>query len=924
MSNFNTTTETQALPQTGARSYLIAFIAFFTMIICMVGLAECSRITAGQLDFNNLLNAGQGVILQLLLIAAAPVALFLLFQSLIRWVHTWDLSVTMRAIFMLVAAFASYAAGMLLLPEAAQDGLALAVGGGLLIAIIFDFATARKQTDFGWTILAFLLFSAFSAAVIWTSSTENNRKERFAYSEALASPRDTAQSEQLFVQLQQTIQQDAELPFLLKAWPIKPSADSVRNYLSKLVYQQKYLFRNYNLNIYAFDRGEEAPLLLDQFDSRSKVLQEWEQSQSIPGNENLRSGYAADGAYRYILRTRINRMRDEGHTVEVFCFFTQVFPQASQIYSQIFENQEFKKLSNLYKYDFALFNGERQVVEQGRFSAASLNTAVANGQTVASAAEGRSDAVSKSADGKLRAIVGQEAPGVLQPVYLFSILFTFATAFLLLIGILARFLPFNITLLPSVKGSLGRRIHFSYLGLLAAGFIVVGVITYRHFSRTALETVQRNAELRTEAALTYLRLSSANLAPGSDSVRSVLGPRLAEFAHSLKIDADLFDANGKMVYSTREDLRRIGVLPAVMASKSSDGPVEVISKVENASFPVRYLPVLNSLRTPVGYIGLPYRLSDTQVSPEVSEFIGILASIYVFLLLVAAVVTGLVSNTITQPLIAIADKIKDVELDDINQPLTYAGDPGDEISGLVNEYNRMVDKLEKSKVVLVKLERESAWRDMARQIAHDIKNPLTTMKLSMQQLERVANDPERAIAYMKKTTGRLIEQIDSLAQTASEFSMFASLDRTPRNPVVINDLVESVFDLFTEQKEVDLQLDLPAEQYTVNADKNHLLRVLNNLVINAIQAIPSDRKGKVTVALERQGDLAVIRISDNGGGIPIEIRDRVFEPNFTTKTTGSGLGLAICKKIIEAHDGDIRFKTWDNEGTEFFVELPVI
>lgn len=924
MSNFNTTTETQTLPKNGVLSYLIAFTAFLTMMICVLGLAEFSRITAGKLDFSSLLNIGSNGKWYILLIALAPVVLFLLFQSLVRRVHSQHLSVAIRAAFMLAAAFVVYAGAMFLLPDAAQDGLVLAVGGGLLLSAVFDFATARNHTDFGWTILAFLLFSAFSAAVLWTTNVENDRQERFSYSEALSNPRDTAQAEPLFAQLQQTIQQDAGLPFLLKAWPIKPSADSVRNYLSKLVYQQKYLFRNYNLTIYAFDRGEEAPLLLDQFDTRSKVLQQWEQSQMVPGNENLRSGYAADGAYRYILRTRINRMRDEGHTVEVFCFFFQVFPQESQIYSQIFENQEFKKLSNLSRYDFALFNGDRQIVEQGRLASSSLNTPVNNGQTVASEVPGRSDAVSKSADGKIRAIVGHEASGVLQPVYLFSILFTFATAFLLLIGLLARFLPFNITLLPSVKGSLGRRIHFSYLGLLAAGFIVVGVITYRHFSRTALETVQRNAELRTEAALTYLRLSSANLAPGSDSVRSVLGPRLAEFAHSLKIDADLFDANGKMVYSTREDLRRIGVLPAIMATKGSDGSVEVMSTVENTSFPVRYLPVLNSLRTPVGYIGLPYRLNDTQVSPEVSEFIGILASIYVFLLLVAAVVTGLVSNTITKPLNAIADTIKNVELDDINQPLTYAGDPGDEISGLVNEYNRMVDKLEKSKVVLVKLERESAWRDMARQIAHDIKNPLTTMKLSMQQLERVANDPERAIAYMKKTTGRLIEQIDSLAQTASEFSMFASLDRTPRNPVVINDLVESVFDLFTEQKEVDLQLDLPTEQYTVNADKNHLLRVLNNLVINAIQAIPSDRKGKVRVALEQQGELALIRISDNGGGIPIEIRDRVFEPNFTTKTTGSGLGLAICKKIIEAHDGDIRFKTWDNEGTEFFVELPLV
>ena len=224
---------------------------------------------------------------------------------------------------------------------------------------------------------------------------------------------------------------------------------------------------------------------------------------------------------------------------------------------------------------------------------------------------------------------------------------------------------------------------------------------------------------------------------------------------------------------------------------------------------------------------------------------------------------------------------------------------------------------------MVKLEREGAWREMARQVAHDIKNPLTTMKLSMQQLERVSNNPEQAAAFLRKAITRLIEQIDSLAQIASEFSMFANLDIREKHPMVLNDAVESVFDLFSEQKHLDFDLRLPEERLTILGDKNHLIRVLNNLVINATQAIPSDRRGHIHVSLIRRGKLAVVQISDNGGGIPPEIQGRVFEPNFTTKTSGSGLGLAICRKIIESHDGSIDFKTREDEGTDFFVELPV-
>lgn len=153
--------------------------------------------------------------------------------------------------------------------------------------------------------------------------------------------------------------------------------------------------------------------------------------------------------------------------------------------------------------------------------------------------------------------------------------------------------------------------------------------------------------------------------------------------------------------------------------------------------------------------------------------------------------------------------------------------------------------------------------------------------------------------------------------------MFANLDIRQRHEMVLNDVVESVYDLFSEQKEVDLQLNLPKDRFQISGDKNHLIRVFNNLIINAIQAIPPDRKGHIQVMMYRQGDDAVVQIRDNGGGIPPDIAVRVFEPNFTTKSSGSGLGLAICRRIVEALDGTIRFETRQGEGTDFFVSLPV-
>lgn len=909
---------------------LTAFAGYSVLIGGVVGLAVFIRRSIEHYDFTNLLNTDAEGVFRLLVVAAAPVALFLLFQSVIRLVHKGVLSITMRAAMLLAGAFFTYFIGVFLLPAAEQNNLAFAVGGGLVLTAVFDYFTERQATSFAWTILALMLFSAFSASIFWQNSSDRDQKIRFECAQALAEPRDTIYAERQLSRLHQAIEQDGKLPFLMKIWPIKPNSDTVKTYINQLIFNEKYLFRHYSLTVHAFDREEDDPLFIDQKTPRSAINKEWEAAKSITAHPNLRTSFAPDGANRYILRCKVERMKDPNHPVEVFCLFDQRYPQTTQVYSQIFDDQSFKNLSALHQYDYAVMNGNRLVAEQGNVHPQSLAIRLPNGQTAASPAVEHADAVSISADGTVRAVVGRKAMGILQPIYLFCILFGIATGILLLLGLLSRLVSFKFTLLPSVKGSLSRRIHFSYLGLLAAGFIVIGTITYSHFSKSSQEAAQKEIDQHANAALTYLRLSAAMIAPQSDSVSAILGPQLAQFAQSLNIDADLFDAQGKTRYSTREDLRRIGILPTAMngegktALDNGNAQADITSTLENHTFKVRYLAIKNLNQQTVAYFGLPYNENTQGITREISDFIGMLAGIYVFLLLIAAVVTYFVSNSITRPLNSIAQKIKAVQLEDKNQALEYEGDSNDEISKLVIEYNRMVDKLEDSKVKLVKLERESAWRDMARQIAHDIKNPLTTMKLSMQHLERVSNDPIQAAAYLKRATGRMIEQIDSLAQTASEFSMFANLDRTPRSPVAINDIVESVYDLFTEQKDVVLSLELPDEKYMVSADKNHLLRVFNNLVINAIQAIPSDREGIVKVALLRVGNNAVIKISDNGGGIPQEIRERVFEPNFTTKTSGSGLGLAICKKIIEAHDGDIRFETKDNEGTEFFIDLPII
>ena len=199
------------------------------------------------------------------------------------------------------------------------------------------------------------------------------------------------------------------------------------------------------------------------------------------------------------------------------------------------------------------------------------------------------------------------------------------------------------------------------------------------------------------------------------------------------------------------------------------------------------------------------------------------------------------------------------------------------------------------------------------------------MKLSMQYLEKAIDaNPEKAKELIQRISSTLIEQIENLNQIASEFSNFAKMPSTTNENVILNEVVETIHDLFRKREDMDISLNEPIEDLTVYADRNQLVRILNNLVKNAIQAIPHDKKGKIVISLYKSDKDAIISIQDNGTGIPESMRDKVFTPNFTTKSSGTGLGLAISANMIDTMNGKIYFETEENEGTTFFVQIPLM
>jgi nitrogen fixation/metabolism regulation signal transduction histidine kinase len=301
-----------------------------------------------------------------------------------------------------------------------------------------------------------------------------------------------------------------------------------------------------------------------------------------------------------------------------------------------------------------------------------------------------------------------------------------------------------------------------------------------------------------------------------------------------------------------------------------------------------------------------------------------LVNIYVFVFLFSSLLALLITNSVTRPFSYIVKQFTKINLSKTNQPLKWQY--SDEIGLLVKEYNRMLRKLENSTILLAKSEREMAWREMAKQVAHEIKNPLTPMKLSLQMLERaIKNNSNNIPKITARVTGTLIEQIDNLSLIATNFSNFAKMPELKKEYFSLNDVLYAVTGMYNDDKDFEYLLLIPDYSITIFADKSQLIRVFTNIIQNATQAIPEDRKGNISLVVSKVKDNYIrVTISDNGEGISKEKGEKLFQPYFTTKTSGTGLGLAMCKDIMEQFGGNITYESIEHEGTSFHIDLPIL
>ncbi len=462
--------------------------------------------------------------------------------------------------------------------------------------------------------------------------------------------------------------------------------------------------------------------------------------------------------------------------------------------------------------------------------------------------------------------------------------------------------------------------------LLLLIFVVVLIVTVNFF--VSKNTAAQQQELMRKTTNIATKISSQVNLDGLENKYEV--GLIYDLSEAYGTDINLFDRYGQLIVSTynaffREKYRGNLMNPTVyrdfnLGKQNSILAEEKISDLEYLS---AYSVINDNDLNIRGYVNIPYYSNRNDLYSEISNFVVAIINLFALIFAASLILTNLVSRRISEPLLLIGSKIAKIRLGQRNQPIQWDGQ--DEIGQLVLEYNRMLSQLDDSLNKLAATEREGAWREMAKQVAHEIKNPLTPMRLSLQHLQYSMNRGDDNLKEkISKTADLLIRQIDSLSNMAEEFSSFAKMPEPKLEPTDITQVLSDAIALNEREMGFSIEAELLENEIEIEADAHQLVRVFNNLLKNAIQAIPEDRKGKIYVrqTLDLKKRQVVIKIKDNGKGIPKELYNKIFSPNFSTKNSGMGLGLAITRKIVEQFNGSIDFETQVDIGTEFTLVFP--
>jgi len=543
----------------------------------------------------------------------------------------------------------------------------------------------------------------------------------------------------------------------------------------------------------------------------------------------------------------------------------------------------------------------------------------------------------KPSDRKLIVVTKEEKPiffSVTSMTFFFVVFLAFSV-----VVILARWLWVKIKILTikndRIKWSFKinpdfilykTRIQFSMVFAVVATLVLVGLITF--FSISTEYHTQQDRVIRDKIGKITTAFENGLYLKYLANVNEAQQVDFDDFANNYSADLILFDLHGVALVTTEPKIYEFGLqAPRMNArafiklAKQQKSEFSNDEKIGLLSYKAAFMPVRDSSGKAVAYLELPYFSNESDYKERVGSLLNVMINVYAVVFIAIGLFAVVIARQITSPLSFIQHSLSKTVYGQKNEPIKW--DRNDEIGGLVKEYNKMIAALENSANKLAQSERESAWREMAKQVAHEIKNPLTPLKLGLQLLDKSWRDKDPKFDQkFERFSKSFVEQIESLSSIASEFSAFAKMPETKLSRLNIFEVLNQAVTIFKEMDNIKIVFQPPEIEFLINADRDQLLRCFNNLLKNAIEAAPANKLGIIEINNLVTSKNVLLTIKDNGDGIPELLREKIFEPNFTTKSSGTGLGLAFVKNSIENAGGKVWFDTVMGEGTTFYISLP--
>lgn len=481
--------------------------------------------------------------------------------------------------------------------------------------------------------------------------------------------------------------------------------------------------------------------------------------------------------------------------------------------------------------------------------------------------------------------------------------------------------------MASKKLSLRSRIFVYMILLVLVASILIALVTLYQYNQQSQDYHTQRLERKEKQLLTSINyeLEKTTYPIETEQLGLIFKDKIYQIRNTLNVDFNIYDLGGTLMKSSKPSFENDSITKCISTAglnglnNSVNKRYIEESETLGSNIQSSYRIFTDSKSKPLGILNVPYFEDHSFNDAELKAFLGRLGYAYFAMLLVAIAFAYFVSRYITKSLKTISDKMNITRLEKRNKKIELKG-ASQEVTNLIEAYNSMIDDLEESAVQLATSEREQAWREMAKQVAHEIKNPLTPMRLSVQSFQRKFNPEDESIHQkVDEYSKTLIQQIDTMSSIASAFSNFAKMPVQQNEVFNVVEVIDLALDIFPEN---DINFIASQNEIIAKFDRTQLIRVLTNLVKNAIQSIPDEKTPKINVNVSLQNKNVIITVEDNGNGITEANKSRIFEPKFTTKSSGMGLGLPMIKNIIETYNGSITFVSEENKGTTFKVTFP--